>query len=283
MRPYSPGGALHGFPTAGSPSASPLPSAHRLRPGLPGYLIPFAPLAFASQRQKTSRTSLSPRAFLPISTHFTAPPEVPGPPTPLQAGRIGARSPVEPGDFSDRRADPPTRALSPVIPNNVRTVRLTAAAGTNLARASSRDRSRPCGPSSPSTGVYNPKAFVLHAASLGQACAHCRRFSTAASRRSLGSVSVPVCRATLARPVGITGLVGRYPANYLIPRRPVPRRRSFGPAPDARPGRRWGLPAVSRGYTQPRGWLPSPYSPLRHCRLAARSTCMPNPRRQRSF
>ena len=141
MRPYSPGGALHGFPTAGSPSASPLPSAHRLRPGLPGYLIPFAPLAFASQRQKTSRTSLSPRAFLPISTHFTAPPEVPAPPTSLQGGRIGARSPVEPGDFSSRRGGPPTRALSPVIPNNVRTVRLTAAAGTNLARASSRDRS----------------------------------------------------------------------------------------------------------------------------------------------
>ena len=141
MRPYSPGGALHGFPTAGSPSASPLPSAHRLRPGLPGYLIPFAPLAFASQRQKTSRTSLSPRAFLPISTHFTAPPEVPGPPTSLQTGRFGATSPVEPGAFSYRRSHPPTRALSPVIPNNVRTVRLTAAAGTNLARASSRDRS----------------------------------------------------------------------------------------------------------------------------------------------
>ena len=141
MRPYSPGGALHAFATAGSPSASPLPSAHRLRPGLPGYLIPFATLAFASQRQKTSRTSLSPRAFLPISTHFTAPPEVPGPPTPLEAARIGARSPVEPGDFSSRRGGPPTRALSPVIPNNVRTVRLTAAAGTNLARASSRDRS----------------------------------------------------------------------------------------------------------------------------------------------
>jgi hypothetical protein len=141
LRPYSPGGALHGFPTAGSPSASPLPSAHRLRPGLPGYLIPFAPLAFASQRQKGSRASLSPRAFLPISTHFTAPPEVPDPPTPLEAARIGARSPVEPGDFSSRRGGPPTRALSPVIPNNVRTVRLTAAAGTNLARASSRDRS----------------------------------------------------------------------------------------------------------------------------------------------
>src|SRR5271157_2406766 len=79
--------------------------------------------------------------FLPISTHFTAPPEVPGPPTSLQTGRFGASSPVEPGAFNNRRPHPPTRALSPVIPNNVSTVRLTAAAGTNLARASSRDRS----------------------------------------------------------------------------------------------------------------------------------------------
>ncbi len=183
---------------------------------------------------------------------------------PLQARRIRARSPVEPGDFSDRRTNPPTRALSPMIPNNVRTVRLTAAAGTNLARASSRDQSRSFNPFSPSTGVYNPKAFILHAASLGQACAHCRRFSTAASRRSLGSVSVPVCRATLARPVGIRALVGRYPANKLIPRQPVPGRRSFGKTPMPGSLRRWGLPAVSRGYTQSWGWLPSPYSPLRH-------------------
>src|SRR5208283_2251725 len=85
-------------------------------------------------RQQTSRTSLSPRAFLPISTHFTAPPEVPDPPTSLQTGRFGTTSPVEPGAFSIRRSHPPTRPLSPVIPNNVRTVRLTAAAGTNLAR-----------------------------------------------------------------------------------------------------------------------------------------------------
>ncbi len=183
---------------------------------------------------------------------------------PLQTRRIRARSPVEPGDFSDRRTNPPTRALSPMIPNNVRTVRLTAAAGTNLARASSRDQSRPRGPFSPSTGVYNPKAFILHAASLGQACAHCRRFSTAASRRSLGSVSVPVCRATLARPVGIRALVGRYPANKLIPRQPVPGRRGFGKTPMPVSLRRWGLPAVSRGYPQSRGWLPSPYPPLRH-------------------
>ena len=141
MRPYFPGGRLSTFASTATPSEAPRSSRHRLRPGLPGYLIPFAPLAFASQRQRTSRTSLSPRAFLPISTHFTAPPEVPVPPTSLQTGRFGASSPVEPGDFSAGRATPPTRALSPVIPNNVRTVRLTAAAGTNLARASSRDQS----------------------------------------------------------------------------------------------------------------------------------------------
>ena len=138
------------------------------------------------------------------------------------------------------------------------------------------------GPSSPSTGVYNPKAFVLHAASLGQACAHCRRFSTAASRRSLGSVSVPVCRATLARPVGIAGLVGRYPANDLIPRRLVPRRRAFGEAsmPTSRVAGDYPrfLAAIpNRGVDCRR--LTHPYA----TGLAARPTCMPNPRRQRSF
>ena len=40
--------------------------------------------------------------------------------------------------------------------------------------------------------VYNPKAFILHAALLHQAFAHCGRFLTAASRRSLDRVSVPV-------------------------------------------------------------------------------------------
>src|SRR4029079_15273837 len=40
--------------------------------------------------------------------------------------------------------------------------------------------------------VYNPKAFFPHAAWLDQACAHCPKFPTAASCRSLGRVSVPV-------------------------------------------------------------------------------------------
>ena len=56
---------------------SPTPSTHRLRLGLPGYLIPFAPLAFVPQRQMLSRKPPSPPMFLPISTHFTAPPGIP--------------------------------------------------------------------------------------------------------------------------------------------------------------------------------------------------------------
>ena len=50
----------------------PTPSNHRLRRGLPGYLILFAPHAFAPQRQFSSRKSPSPPVFFLISTHFTA-------------------------------------------------------------------------------------------------------------------------------------------------------------------------------------------------------------------
>ena len=46
--------------------------------------------------------------------------------------------------------------------------------------------------SSLTKAVYNPKAFILHAAWLDQGCPHCPKFPTAASRRSLGRVSVPV-------------------------------------------------------------------------------------------
>ncbi len=42
------------------------------------------------------------------------------------------------------------------------------------------------------TGFYDAKAFIIHAASLRQAFAHCGKFPTAASRRGLGRVSVPV-------------------------------------------------------------------------------------------
>ena len=72
MRPYSPGGVLIALTPARKGSIPPTPSTHRLRPGLPGYLIPFATLAFASERQTQSRKAPSPPVFFPISTHFTA-------------------------------------------------------------------------------------------------------------------------------------------------------------------------------------------------------------------
>lgn len=50
----------------------PTPSDHRLRRGLPGYLILFAPHAFEPQRQLQSSKPPSPLVFLLISTHFTA-------------------------------------------------------------------------------------------------------------------------------------------------------------------------------------------------------------------
>ncbi len=64
------------------------------------------------------------------------------------------------------------------------------------------------------TGVYGPKPFIPHAASLHQAFAHCEKFSTAATRRCLDRVSVPVWLVVLSDQLPVLGLVGRYPANY---------------------------------------------------------------------
>ncbi len=61
--------------------------------------------------------------------------------------------------------------------------------------------------------VYNPKAFFLHAVLLGQACAHCPIFPTAASRRSLGRISVPMWPFNLSVRLLIVALVGRYLTN----------------------------------------------------------------------
>ena len=62
-------------------------------------------------------------------------------------------------------------------------------------------------------GVYNPRAFFLHAASLRQACAHCGIFVTAATRRCPGSVSVPMWPANLSVRLPVDALVSRYLTN----------------------------------------------------------------------
>ena len=68
------------------------------------------------------------------------------------------------------------------------------------------------------TELYDPKAFITHAAWLGQAFAHCPIFPTAASRRSLGRVSVPVWLVILSDQLPVLALVGHYPANKLMGR-----------------------------------------------------------------
>ena len=75
--------------------------------------------------------------------------------------------------------------------------------------------------------VYNPKAVIPHAALLHQAFAHCAIFPTAASRRSLGRVSVPVWPVTLSGRLPVDALVSHYLTNKLIGRELIPDRNSF--------------------------------------------------------
>ena len=74
------------------------------------------------------------------------------------------------------------------------------------------------------TIVYIPKNFFLYAASLRQSSLHCAIFPTAASRRSLGRISVPMWPFNLSVRLLSVDLVGRYPTNYLIRRKPIYKR-----------------------------------------------------------
>ncbi len=148
------------------------------------------------------------------------------------------------------------------------------------------------GGSPPSTVVYNPRAFLLHAAWLHQTCVHCGRFATAASRRSLGSVSVPVWPDTLSGRLLIKALVGRYPTNKLIRARPLlwpevpkdPPAFTYPPEDGHAPSgitTPYGELSRSSGYVNE---LLLTLSPLYSFpKELSRSTCMPKPRRQRSF
>ena len=105
-----------------------------------------------------------------------------------------------------------------MIPNNACTPRITAAAGTELAGASFSGTVRPGRYSLPDysshlTGLYDPKTFFTHAALLRQGFPHCAKFLTAASRRSLDRVPVPVWLVILSDQLPIVALVGLYPTN----------------------------------------------------------------------
>ena len=75
--------------------------------------------------------------------------------------------------------------------------------------------------------VYDPRAFIPHAVLLCQAFAHCRKFLTAASRRSLDRVSVPVWLIVLSDQLLIVALVSLYLTNQLIRRELLLRQISF--------------------------------------------------------
>ena len=78
----------------------PTPSIHRLRRGLPGYLILFAPHAFEPQRQLLSSKPPSPLVFLLISTHFTATLGIPLASPALQLHSFKSSPGVEPRAFT---------------------------------------------------------------------------------------------------------------------------------------------------------------------------------------
>ena len=71
--------------------------------------------------------------------------------------------------------------------------------------------------------VYGSKSFIPHAVLLRQAFAHCGKSLTAASRRSLGRVSVPVWLIILSDQLLIIALVSFYLTNKLIRRKLIPR------------------------------------------------------------
>ena len=167
------------------------------------------------QRRSSSSRLPSPLVFLLISTHFTATPGIlPASPR-LEIISFKCSLRVEPEVFTPDLMIRP-RLFTPSKSEQ----RLHHTYYRGCWHVVSRCFQQvPSLSSSLSIALYNPKAFIAHAASLRQACAHCARFLTAASRRSLGRVSVPVWPDTLSGRLLIVALVGRYPANKLISRR----------------------------------------------------------------
>ena len=78
----------------------PTDSIHRLRRGLPGYLILFAPHAFVPQRQLRISNLPSLSVFCVISMHFTATPHIPAASFPLKTCSIKGSSTVKLPDFT---------------------------------------------------------------------------------------------------------------------------------------------------------------------------------------
>ncbi len=217
MRAYSPGGTLNTLAPTPKGLTPPASSVHRLRLGLPGYLILFAPLAFEPQRQYLARRPPSQLVFFQISTHSTATPGIPFPlqysrKTVLEAGyRLSlyiklltyftAYSPFTPSDSEQRLHPTYYRGCWHVV-SRCFLEWYRHALGYYSQNLYSH-----------STELYNPKTFITHAALLRQTFVHCAKFPTAASRRSLGRISVPMWPYTLSGRLTIKALVSHYLTN----------------------------------------------------------------------
>ena len=126
-------------------------------------------------------------------------------------------------------------------------------------------------------GVYTPKCVILHAALLHQSFLHCAIFPTAASRRSLDRVSVPVWLIILSDQLGVIVLVSHYLTNKLIPYSLILQRKDISRL-SLREKEYGVLAVVSNCYPPLKGRLTIHYSPVRHLadspKTRSRSTCM---------
>ena len=112
---------------------------HRLRHGLPGYLILFATHSFRTSAS-VIETSEPPSPVGILSNIYEFHLYTRNSAFLYRYSRLKSfdgSSRVKLWDFTTNFFNPPTNSLSPVIPNYARSLRITAAAGTELAGVSS--------------------------------------------------------------------------------------------------------------------------------------------------
>ena len=122
------------------------------------------------------------------------------------------------------------------------------------------------------TDLYTPQSFFDHAALLRQAFAHCAKFLTAASRRSLGRISVPVWLVILSDQLLIIAMVSIYLTIQLIRRRPILQRKTSEEGPPLILQYYPVLAPFSRGYSKLQGRSPTRYSPVRQFNSIPKNT-----------